>query len=201
MGTGVITIVGLKTAPVEHGATLGMLRDRIYKGLGDEEKVVAHPVQVEGLLNDAYFDLCARLNLNQGTSRGLTSQNGKVELPPDFVKLVDVTIGGKHPTAADTAAFKSWKDSGNRPGSTIFRIVGDEIETYPKDDTVNVEYELRYVKVPKRLVDDKDLFVSLPIILEPKVVAYVNAHIMWLVGHTNSGDRFMKNYLDGLPTK
>jgi len=197
--SGVITITRLSAGSPAKGSTFKQLKDRVYWGLGDQDRVLIAPVQIDGLVNDAYIDLCGRLRLNQAVVTDVTTEEGSITIPPDYVGLVELQIGNLPLKESTEEAFSSWQASGGRPGVVLFREVGSEIQTYPTDDTVNREYTLRYVQVPRKLADDNDLFVALPIEFEAKILAYVNAHIMWLAGNTSSGDRFMTSYMAGLP--
>lgn len=195
----VITVTGITATTPVKGSTLKQIRDRIYHGLGEFDRDVVDEEQVEGIVNDAYLDLCGRLRLNQSVVEDVTTEAGTVTVPPDFQDLVELRIGALPLQESTSDAFNSWKVSGGRPGVVLYRLVGSEIQTYPTDDTVNTKYELRYVATPRKLEDDSDLFVALPLEFEPKLVSYSNAHLMWLVGNTQSGDRFMTSYLAGLP--
>lgn len=182
---------------------LTALQNDVYAALRDSERVFIDATTVTSWLNEAYFDLCARLRYPEVTGTGTTSATGTIALPADFVeakRLYATNADGTEEvlTWVDSDVFLSYSLTGDNPlGGGIFRIWDDTIETYPALESQ--AYTLEYTGQPTQLSSGTDKPTDLPPELHMRLVQYARGLAKYAEGEMQEGDRYMQQYERGLP--
>lgn len=177
--------------------TLTNLQDDVYAALRDSERVFIAAASVTSWLNEAYFDLCARLRLPEVTGTGTTSATGTIALPADFVEPKRLYVNDVMLTWVDRDVFLSYKLNGETPKVTIFTIWADTIETYPAAESQS--YSLEYTGQPTQLSAGGDTPDSLPPETHMRLVQYARSLAKMAEGELEEAAMFMQQYERGLP--
>ena len=183
--------------------SLSQLRSLVYAVLHDTERAYADAWFIDYLLNEGYQDLNARLRLKKLTATGTTSTTGTVAYPSDLVEIQNFWVGTIEPGFVDDDTFQSYAQRGSTPygsggfATTLARVNGTTIETYPMITSKN--YELEYVARPAQMVVDTDTPSLLTMELVPRILNYARAHAKFQVGEGTEGSTYMAMYEQGLP--
>lgn len=202
-GEGVAIVVVPQEIQQSGLPRLSTLRSLVYAPLRDSDMSYVEPWWVDYLLNEAYYDLNARLRLKKLTATGTTSTTGTLAFPSDLVEIQNLWIEGISPAFIDDDTFLSFAQSGVIPygdnglATTMARVNGTTIETYPMVDSAS--YELEYVARPASMVSDNDTPAYLTMELVQRIVNYARAHAKFSEGESAEGASYMAMYEQGLP--
>lgn len=179
---------------------LGQLRELVYVPLRDNERDFVEPWFVDAMLNEAYFDLNARLRIARLTATGTSSSLGVITIPADFVEVIDLWFDNPaiQPEITSDAIFNSYAKRGaSTPVTVLARVFNNTIETYPK--IASAAYTLEYVERPTQMIQDVDKPTILSPEMTPRLVAYAQAKAKWQEGEVEEGNQYMAMYEAGLP--
>lgn len=179
---------------------LGQLRELVYVPLRDGERTFVEPWFVDAMLNEALFDLNARLRIKRATATGTSSAAGVITVPTDFVEVLDLWFDNPaiQPELTSDGVFNSYAKRGaSTPSNYLARVFGATIETYP--EIASAAYTLEYVARPTMLDLDTDRPTDLSPEMTPRLVAYAQAKAKWQEGETEEGNQYMAMYEAGLP--
>lgn len=186
---------------------LGQLRELVYVPLRDNERSFVEPWFVDTMLNEALYDLNARLRIKRSTaisgSGGVGNSHattGVITVPSDFVEVTDLwfTDSAIQPEITNDAVFNSYARRGaNTPVVYLARVYGATIETYPL--LLDEPYRLEYVARPTAMALDTDRPTDLSPEMTPRLVAYAQAKAKWQEGEIEEGNQYMAMYEAGLP--
>jgi hypothetical protein len=182
---------------------LVQLRNLVYAPLRDTERSFVEPWFVDYSLNEAYFDLNARLRLNKKVAAGTTSSTGTIPLPTDLVEHQNLYFGSVLAQFVDTDTFLSFSKAGvlayneSDVGATLARVGDAVIETYPA--VVSLDYTWEYVARPTEMLNENDTPDKLTMELIPRIINFARAHAKWQEGEEAEGSKYMALYEQGLP--
>lgn len=178
--------------------SLARLRDRVHHVLRDSDRDFISNTMVDEWLNEAYIDLCARLQIPQKESTGTLTATGTLGIPSDFVSFISFSVGNDIPVWVAQGVFSSWKVPSVEPESAVMAVVFNNlIETFPTQ--ANASYILRYAFTPTELTADTQTPSALPKEVVPRIIYYARAEALWSSGETAEGDRYFQRYSSGLP--
>lgn len=178
---------------------LGQLRELSYVPLRDGQREFIEPWAVDTWLNEAYFELNARLRIKRLVATGTSSASGVITVPADFVEETDLwfTNPAIQPEFTSDGVFNSYAKRGASPSNYLARVFGATIETYPV--IASAAYSLEYVARPAAMSADTDKPVELSPEMTPRLVNYVIAKAKWQEGEVEEGNQYMAQYEAGLP--
>jgi len=155
---------------------------------------------VDHFLNEGYLDISSRLRLLKAETTGTTTATGTIPFPTGYIEVESLWLGTTLTVEVPDDVFDSYKIPAIVPDSIIYRIFNGNFELY--GDSTEIEstaYTLRFVKIPTKLSIDTETFTALPAELEVRLANYARAHLRWLGGDFDDGDRYMEIYRSGLP--
>lgn len=202
MPEGVPSVADVNNSQLKN---LLQLRELVYVPLRDNERSFVEPWFVDAMINEALYDLNARLRIRQQVDTGNTSSTGTIPYPSDMVEVMGLWItdvnGSAQPLQFVTQdVFNSWARPGGSmtsPSAYLARVFGAIIETYPVFATR--PYRLEFVGRPAELAQDTDRPVDLHPEMTPRLVSYAQAKAKWQEGEVEEGNQYMAQYEAGLP--
>lgn len=151
-------------------------------------------------LNEASFDLAARLQLFEEEETTTTSGNS-VALPtsPELVEIQYVLLGtSDHVRFVSGEEWDSNVDAGSSPVNTLAQIYDRVISFYPTP-AAGTLVTMRYKMLPVLLTVGEDT-ITLPSHLERKMVEFACSRARYKDGDFNGGNNWNILYEKGLPS-
>jgi hypothetical protein len=177
--------------------TLAEMRDRVFGRLRDSERVFVTEAEVDQYLNEGYLDLNARLRLSETSVDGTADANGEITYPTDLVEPIALWFDETPAQFVDTDVFNSFALIGNTAPQQLATVFGGTISTYPVQDSE--DYTLTYVSRPTMLTANSDQPTACTPELAMRLVWYAIAEAKWKEGEAVEAERFMQQYVEGLP--
>lgn len=164
--------------------------------LRDESRSFVTNDDVLDWLNEAYFDLNARMRFLRSEALGTASGDITFPADPAVLEILSLRLGTDDVDFVDDDVFNSWSDDGATPANTLGRVFERVIQLYPSPTAS--DYTLRYVREPTQLVEDTDV-PELPEHLQVKLIRYAQAQAFLKMDQSNEFTAFLGMYEQGLP--
>jgi hypothetical protein len=197
-----ILVVPAAGAP-PSGWTLGQLMDRVRKVLRDDDDEFIGNAEIAYWLNEGQMEIARRTDLLRVEFTTFFDANGRVTLPDDFLRLLDLRSSlanrdGSYDVAlVDDSAFFTWKDSASTPSQVIARMFGGYIQTYPVQPNT-AQLTIAYVKRPQDM-SGLDDYPEIPADYQVQLLRYAQAQGKLKEREMDAYQAYMQQFLEALP--
>lgn len=174
---------------------LGEMRAMVRETVRDNTGHFIEDWELDTWINEAYYDVAARLRTYRKEITELTSgaaqfTSGRLAFPSDLVEVQSLRLGSDTVVWVADDVWNSYvDDAADVLGNSIGTVWLDEFELWPTPED-NASYTLRYAAYPAALAQQDDA-PYLPRDMHPKLVNY--ARSMALMKDHNP---YAGNYLD-----